>query len=156
VAKVEAPRPVEQTPPPEPPVLERSSAFLKRGLELEKAGKLQEALVVLNRAAELDPTSRDAADAINRIKGKAEVSPTTPGELFVNSYPYGVVFIDGEKQGYTPIHISKAMPRKYLIRIVNPDVGTCTTEVVVKPGEPKRVHLRLDDNENCQRSSSAP
>jgi hypothetical protein len=156
VAMVTPPKPTE--PPASEVGIERPEKGLARkARELEKAGKLQEALAVYTQVAELDPSSREASEAIARLKGgTAEINPMAPGELHINSFPYGIVYVDGEKQGYTPIHLSKATPRKYLIRVVNPDFGTCSTEVVVKPGERKWVQLRLDDNENCLRSKSAP
>ncbi len=124
---------------------------LQKARELERAGKLQEALAVYTQVAELDPTSREASEAIDRLKGSAEVNPNAPAELHINAFPYGIVYVDGEKYGYTPVHLNKVVPRKYLIRVVNPDLGACSTEVVVKPGERKWVHLRLDDEKNCQR-----
>ncbi|MFM7201528.1 MAG: DUF4388 domain-containing protein [Myxococcota bacterium] len=132
--------------------IERATRNLAKAREMEKAGRIQEALTMYTRVAELDPSSREASEAISRLKGTAEISPTAPAELHINAYPYGVVYVDGEKWGYTPVHMNNLVPRKYLIRVVNPDLGACSTEVVLKPGEQRRVQLRLDQDQNCQRA----
>jgi len=159
-AQEATPEPVQVAkviPPAEQPITMESVSRvlpdrnLRKARELEKAGKLQEALAVYTQVAELDPTSREASEAIERLKGAAEVNPNAPAELHINSFPYGIVYVDGEKYGYTPVHLNKVVPRKYLIRVVNPELGACSTEVVVKPGERKWVHLRLDDEESCKR-----
>lgn len=146
------PSPPKNETVPEVTTLEKASKNLSKAREMEKVGRLQEALTMYTRVAELDPSSREASEAISRLKGTAEVSPTAPAELHINAYPYGVVFVDGEKWGYTPVHMNNLVPRKYLIRVVNPDLGACSTEVVLKPGEQRRIQLRLDQDQNCQKS----
>lgn len=144
-AKVEPPARTETVP--EVTTIERAEKNLRKARELEKAGRTQEALTMYTRIAELDPSSREASEAISRLRGTAEISPSAPAELIINAYPYGVVYVDGEKWGYTPIRMPNLVPRKYLIRVVNPDLGAKSVEVVLKPGENKLLQIRLDQDQ---------
>ena len=131
-------------------------AILKRAEALERAGKDKEALAQYESASKLLPSSRQADEGIKRIRKRLAVDPLTPGQLTINSFPYGIVYIDGEKQGYTPIFLKQAVPRKYLIRIVDEKGRSCSTEVLLKPGESRIVHLRFDDERSCPGANSTP
>jgi hypothetical protein len=64
-----------------------------------------------------------------------------PAKLFVNSTPWGVLYVDGTLIGNTPRTNVEISPGEHTIRVIRPGFGTVERTVRLAPGE----ILRLTD-----------
>jgi len=67
------------------------------------------------------------------------LAPVLPGFLYVASRPWGIVYLDGERIGYTAIAAHRVMPGEHRLRIERPGFAPFDTTLTVAQDE--RVRL---------------
>ena len=64
------------------------------------------------------PTSPPPRRARPQPRAAARAAPASPGRLFINSSPWGQVYVDGELIGYTPRADIQVAPGPHRLRVV--------------------------------------
>ncbi len=70
------------------------------------------------------------------------VEPPKPGTLFVDSFPYATLYLDGKRLGDTPLLGKKIPPGSHTLRAVTADGRAKTMDIDVRPGKRLRRRIR--------------
>jgi class 3 adenylate cyclase len=122
VATAAPPAPAAR-PAPDPAAKPRSEALAER----------LEAIRVERLAAAKAEHERLVAAGVN------------PGRIVVAVAPWGEVFIDGRSRGKSPpLQVAVLPPGPHVVEIRNPSFPAHVERVMVKPGEPVKIHHRFN------------
>src|SRR5690606_12488941 len=90
------------------------------------------------------PVVKAPRDTPLRPRNKEPKSSGNPGYLTMNASPYATVFVDGKKQGITPIVKLKLKPGKHKIKLVSSGDGkTKTMSVTIQSDDVLRKNVQF-------------
>ncbi len=135
-----------------PPQVELASSpqdqrFLGPNPSLTEPGASSTGMEAPERQASIDggersETGRSAvARPVQSTESEPSVTPPPPGQLSINSTPWGLLFVDGELVGNTPKANLSLPAGTHIIRIVREGFEDYRREVYIEPG----VTLRITD-----------
>ncbi len=80
--------------------------------------------------------------AISKISNPAA---SIPGKVFIDSYPWSVVYVDNKKIDNTPISELALSPGQHKLEMMHPDYPAYTKMITVTPGEKDSIYINMNN-----------
>lgn len=101
-----------------------------------------------NRDFEQNETPQTLPEEVNATEIRAEPEPVVtemrPGAIFISTYPWARIYIDGEYRETTPLRGPLQIEQgEHILRLENPNFASIEREIVVSPGQIDTLNFSL-------------